>query len=187
MEKNILLNTEASRHLSDIFESLAETDSALMETGGELTPELEAAMARDEVDLRRKVDGYAAVARNFDAQINTIDGEIKRLQALKKSRTAARERLLSYLEFQMNRFGVTELQGDTCRVSFRKSTALEVDEAAVIKPYLQLIAKAQETLPAYLQIGVKVGKKELADAIDAGQPIPEGAAGKVERRNLQLK
>lgn len=187
MEQNIFLNNPATRRLADIFDSMADADIQLIETGGELTPELEQIMAQDAADLRKKVDGYAAVARNYDASIDAIDVEIKRLTALKKHASNARARLLSHLEFQMDRFGLDKLEGDTCRISFRKSSAIEIDEASVLHPYLAILEKMQSKLPDYIQLGAKVSKTAAAAALDKGEPFAEGAISKVERRNIQLK
>lgn len=187
MDSHIFLNNPATRRLADIFDSLVNTDTALMETGGELTPELEEIMAKDAADLRRKVDGYAAVARNYDASIDAIGAEIKRLQVLKKTRENAKGRLLAHLEFQMDRFGLEELQGDTCRISFRKSKSIEIDEDSILHPYLQLLEKIQTELPPYIQLGAKVLKKEAGAALDAGEAFAEGAIARVENRNIQLK
>jgi len=187
MENNILIINPEERKLIDIFDDMVEFDKTMFENGGELTPALEAIAAKNEADLRLKVDGYAAVIRNYDANDAVIDNEIKRLQALKKSRKAARERLVSYLEWQMKRFGVRELQGNTCKVSFRKSNAVEVNEEAVLKPYLKTIADCQACLPPYITLGAKVGKKECGIALDNGDPFTEGAVERVTRDNLQIK
>ena len=165
MENNIILQTNEHRHLAEIFDSMAEFDEAMFENGGELTPELEAIAARDEFDLKKKVDGYAAVLRNYDATDATIDNEIKRLQALKKTRKNARERLVNYLDWQMRRFGIRELQGELCKVSYRKSTAVEINEEAIIKPFIPIVDKLQKKLPPYIQLGIKVGKKEVGKGI----------------------
>lgn len=187
MEANIFPIDNDSRHLREIFESMAETDAELFETGGELTPALAGIMAQDEHALARKVDGYGAVIRDFDAKLAAIDAETKRLAALKKFYSRAKDGLVNYLDFQMKRFGVTELRGETTRVTYRKSTAIEIDEDAILKPYLPLLEEMQAELPPFITIGAKVGKKEVATALDNGDAFPEGAAAKVERNNIQIK
>lgn len=187
MESTIFNLDPESRKLRDILESMADTDAAMIENGGEITPELEELMAIDANALARKVDGYCAVARSFDSKIAAIDAEAKRLAVLKKHYQNAKDRLLNNLEYQMDRFGLTEIQGELARVNFRKSTAVEVDEDVLIAPYLPEIGELQSTLPKYITLGFKIGKKEVGDALAAGDDIPEGGAAKVEHRNIQLK
>lgn len=187
METTIIKLNPEERKLRDILESMADSDAAIMENEGEITPELEELMAIDENALAHKVDGYCAIARVFDSKLATIDAEVKRLAALKKHYQNAKDRLLSNLEFQMNRFGLTELEGEMSRVSFRKSTAVVTDDDILIAPYLEVLSECQNALPKYIKVAVTVGKKEIGDALAAGEELPDGGAAKVERKNIQLK
>ena len=187
MEQAIFNLTPEARKLREILESMADSDAAVMENEGEISPELEEIMAIDANALARKVDGYCAVARGFDAKIAAIDAEAKRLATLKKHYQRAKDALLNNLEFQMNQFGLTELEGELARVNFRKSTAVVTDDDILIAPYLDVLAECQNALPKYIKVGVTVGKKEVSEALAAGEELPEGGAAKVEHKNIQLK
>ena len=185
--RNIFNLDNDTRHLQQILESMVETDQELTENGGELTPALESIAAQDEHALVRKIDGYGAVVHNYDTKLAAIDAETKRLATLKKFYSRARTGLLNLLEFQMKRFGITELQGEITRVNFRKSSFLQVDEDAVLKPYLPLLYEMQKSLPPYMTIQVSIDKKLTGTALDNEEPFPEGAVARGTRYNIQIK
>ena len=79
--------------LFDITAEQRRINDALMESGGELTPELEEALLVNAENFAVKVEGYAASIRKFDALAEAADAEIKRIQAIKKTATNSAKRL----------------------------------------------------------------------------------------------
>jgi hypothetical protein len=88
---------------------------------GELTPELETALAITEGELQTKAVGYGFIIREAEGNITTIDSEIKRLTALKKSEQSKVDRLKSSISNAMQLFGITEVKTPTLKLSFRAS------------------------------------------------------------------
>ena len=74
-----------SATLYQLTNQMAEIEAMLEETGGEITPELEAVWNETSESLPQKVDGYNQVLRNLTAYASNLADEIKRLQALKKT------------------------------------------------------------------------------------------------------
>lgn len=183
-EINMNLNEE-QRKLRDILGSMEDFDAAMAENGGELTPELEAVMCKDEADLRRKIDGYHAICRDAESHAATVAAEIKRLQALKKHYENVGKSAKGALAFNMHRFGIEKLEGNFCVASFRKSQAVEFDEVILMEPYIKTLEICQSHLPAWVKVEYTVSKEALGQAIDNKEPI-RGAA-KVSRQSLQLK
>lgn len=72
-------------NLFQISEEYMGILAMLEETGGELTPELEDAMAVNREDLENKLNAYAYMVRQKEGDIALIDDEIKRLKALKEA------------------------------------------------------------------------------------------------------
>jgi hypothetical protein len=73
------------------YNQLAEQ---LIDNDGELTTELAEQLAITEEQLQNKSVAYSFVIKQMDADIDTIDAEIKRLQAAKKQREKATEYLI---------------------------------------------------------------------------------------------
>lgn len=172
--------------LWNLTSDLAAIEEALMENGGELTPEIEEALNANTEALATKIDGYAAVIRKQDAFLAAIDAEIKRLQALKKTRTNAAKSLKQYLLDAMQMHGIRKIEGATCTASLRKSTALEVyDEEEVIGPYWPAIDALTKKLPEWITVKADISKPALRQAIEDGKPY-DGAAV-VERMSVTIK
>jgi hypothetical protein len=95
---------------------------------GELTPELEQQLAITEANLQEKAINYGYVIKTFESEVDIIDAEIKRLQALKKTRTSAIDKLKDNISEAMLLFNITEVKAPTFKLSFRKSESIECDE-----------------------------------------------------------
>lgn len=182
METNIF-NRPAGRTLAEIIESTIETERAIFEADGEITPELEEQIAKDEADMAKKIDGYNAAYREEDARAKALADEIKRLQALKKTAENAAKRVKDMLKWNMERLGVDRVNGKTCKAYFSSSTAVVADEAVLLKPYDAQVEELRKALPAYVTIEVGISKTELKTAI--GNLLPdetiEGASMETSR------
>ena len=100
----------------------------LEENGGELTEELEAILMKNEEDFKQKVKNYVFIIKEKESSLTLLDDEIRRLQALKKTRktvidkleTTILNALLLYGKID-NKSGVVRYEGDTFKLSTRKS------------------------------------------------------------------
>ena len=149
------------KKLYELTEQMAYIEYLLEENGGELTPEIEAEMQETEESLKQKTDGYTAVVRKFTSQSNTIAEEIKRLQALKKTCDNSVKRIKEHLLNCMDTFGIDKLDGELSKIYLRRSKAVEVNEELVFAPYLESIDEFKATLPANLEVEVKIKKSEV--------------------------
>ncbi len=97
--------------LYDLGQEFAAIEAALLETEGELTPEIEARLAALGTLEGEKVDAYRAVVRSFEARADVIGTEIAALMAKKAAAHQAaqrlKDRLLAYLEAR----GVDRIKG----------------------------------------------------------------------------
>lgn len=94
---------------------------------GEVTQELETALAITESQLQTKAIGYGFIIRESEGNIAMIDAEIKRLQALKKSEQSKVDRLKTAISNAMELFGITEVKTPTLKLSFRRSERVKSD------------------------------------------------------------
>ena len=100
----------------------------IIEAGGEITSELETALAINKEQLQNKGINYGYVIKSLESDINAIDEEIKRLNALKSSRTKTTDLLKSTIKQAMELYGIEELKTPTLKINFRKSESVEVDD-----------------------------------------------------------
>ena len=125
-----------NKSLFNISAEMQMIINELMETGGELTPEIENALVITQDQLQSKSIGYAVVIRAMEYQNATIDAEIKRLQDHKRTRTNTVERLKNALSMAMQVCGMEVIEDATTKITFRKSQTLEIiDETKVPKKY----------------------------------------------------
>ena len=153
------------------YNKLAEQ---LIENDGELTPELSEQLAITEEQLQNKSVAYSFVIKEMDADIDTIDAEIKRLQALKKQREKASEYLKDRIKHAMDTFQIEEIKTPLVKINFRKSESVEVDDVNLL-PSLYKVVKVTE----------QADKAAIKAAIKDGVDI---AGCRIEtHRNLQIK
>ena len=88
---------------------------------GELSPELETALAINQSELQGKAVAYAYVIKESEDTVSVIDSEIKRLQGLKKTEQNKAARLKETISNAMNLYGITEIKTETLKLNFRRS------------------------------------------------------------------
>ena len=88
---------------------------------GDLSQELETALAINEKELQGKAIAYAYVIKESEDTVSVIDAEIKRLQALKKTEQNKVTRLKETISNAMELYGITEIKTETLKLNFRRS------------------------------------------------------------------
>jgi hypothetical protein len=146
----------------------------LIENGGELTPELETELAITKQDLQNKGVCYGFIVKELEGNIDLIDLEIKRLNALKKPLVNSIDRLKNNLSNAMQMFEVTELKTPLLKINFRKSESIEVTDIDLLDADFvkTTITKAAD-------------KIAIKEAIKQGENV-QGAV-LVTNQNLQIK
>jgi hypothetical protein len=146
----------------------------LIENGGELTPELELTLQINKDNFHSKSENYAYITKQFDAEMDIIDNEIKRLQQAKKSREKTIQRLKDTIELAMLTFDIDKIETPLIKISFRKSESVEVSDVNDLPNEFKVI-KLTET----------ADKLKIKDALKSGVFI-SGCSIKTNR-NLQIK
>ena len=146
----------------------------LIENGGELTPELETELEITKQDLQNKGICYGFIVKELEGNIDLIDLEIKRLNALKKPLVNSIDRLKNNLSQAMQMFEVTELKTPLLKINFRKSESIEIADIDLLDANFvkTTITKAAD-------------KVAIKDAIKSGENV-QGAV-LVTNQNLQIK
>lgn len=146
----------------------------IIEAEGEITPEIEALLTINKEQLQDKGINYAYVIKQCDSDCDTIDLEIKRLNALKKVRSNLSERLKNTISSAMQLFEVEEIKTPLIKLNFRNSESVEItNEAQLAEKFL------------VVKTVVTPDKKAIKEAIKSGEFV-EGATISYNR-NLQIK
>lgn len=122
--------------LYDIGKEWEELEDALLESGGELTPELEERLGELMTAETNKINGYLAVRANLKMLAEGADAEAKRLTAKKKAAEASikrmEERLLAHLEAR----GEKEVVADLGKVRVMEASTAPVLLRENVNPQL---------------------------------------------------
>ena len=124
-----------------------------------------------ETEYETKVENYIKVMKNLEADVEARKNEIKRLMELNKADEKKKEHLKDTLSASMSLTGHERVDTPLFKVSFRKSQAVEVDEAVLPEAYKVATWKAD--------------KKRLKEDLKNGLEII--GASLVERKNLSIR
>ncbi len=151
----------------------------LVENGGELTPELDAALEAFEFLQADKIDAYYAVLAEMEthadvrkAQAHKFDAEATILKAQAATFEAARDRLMARLKAYMVARGVTELAGVTKHVKLVHNP----------KPPLEIVAPIDAIPDEFCRIKREADKEKMRAMILA---FGEGSDGTLYDTNHQ--
>ena len=147
---------------------------SLIENGGEITPENEYLLQINNSNLQNKGIQYGYVIKTMESEIDQIEGEIKRLTALKKSRVNSIERLKNTLADAMDLFGIHELKTATLKINFRKSESVTIENESLLDS--KFVTVKTTIIP---------NKIAIKDAIKEGENV--AGAFLSENKNLQIK
>ena len=146
----------------------------LEELGGEITPEIEQALAINEEQFMAKAEDYGHAILNLKGMAAAAKAEKERLAGLQKFYENTQKRLTDALSTAMQVFGHDKVENATMRLSLRHSTATEVDDLD------QLPAEYKTT-----KVEVVADKTAIKKAIQDGEDVP--GAHLVENVSLQIK
>ena len=146
----------------------------LEELGGEITPELEQALAINEEQFVAKAEDYGHAILNLNGMVAAAKAEKERLAGLQKFYENTQKRLANALSNAMQVFGHDKVENATMRISLRHSTATEVDDID------QIPAEFKTT-----KVEVVADKTAIKKAIQDGIEVP--GAHLVENVSLQIK
>ena len=108
-----------------ISEDMAALDALLAETGGEITPEAEAAFNQFEAELAKnltgKVDAYCALIAEIDARAAARKAEAKRLADRAKADERTADALRERLRFVWEQRKLGKVETDRFTVSLAKN------------------------------------------------------------------
>ena len=146
----------------------------LEENGGELTPDLEQALAITEGQFTEKAVDYGLAILNLDAMAEAAKAEKERLAGLQKFYENAKKRLAETLSGAMRALDHPKVETPTLRLSLRHTQATEIDNADDIPARFKMT-----------KVETVIDKAAVKKAIVAGEDVP--GAHLNDNYNLQIK
>ena len=176
-------------NLFQVTGSMLQIYQELEEAGGELTPELEEALAITQENLDVKVQNYNYLINVNNFNNLAIDSEIERLKAIKVSNNKLTEILEERLLVAVKSLGIEDkgvftLKLPTITLKTRKSTSIEI-EGDVDDKFLQFdfkVSNLDSVLASKLSLllasknitftpTTKVSKTMIKDALKNGETV----------------
>jgi hypothetical protein len=147
-------------------------DELLEETGGEVTPEIEALMNALDVTTTEKVEKIALVVLRKKSEAKAIKEQADRLAARAKARENAATHLVDYLSRVMQSVGKDKIEGTLATVAFQKNPPSVV--ADLSRDRLEDLYETGCSLVLLTPATHTLDKKAVLAAAKAGQPLPGG-------------
>jgi len=159
--------------LWEITQEFLALASIIEEAGGEATDELMEELAINRENFSHKADGYAKLILKWESEIEAAASEIKRIQAIKKTKENSVARLKETLLHALMLYGQNgKWETPLMKLSTRRSQAVEiVDEAELPESFFVVKKEASKTA--------------IGNALKAGEEVP-GAFLK-DNVSLQIK
>lgn len=146
--------------LTDIVFQVAEITNDIVESRGELTPEMEARLADIDLSLARKVDAYAGVIERLDMEVDYWDKKAREMKSIADSHKRLKEGLRTRIKDAMRTMGKNEILGQD--VKFR-----------LVRSQPRLVIRDEKNIPAEFQVvSWDVDKEKLKKALVSEMKVP---------------
>ena len=155
--------TVATLKLYELADHYAGIMDALIEAGGELTPELTTALDAVDEAYAVKAEAVALYIRNLEVSAGAVEAEADRLRTLAVQRTNSARSLKGYLMLQMQRMGQDKVETYRVRLRIQKNA----------RP---AIAWTLTSLPPedYVRVKHEVDLQKAYEIWKAGTELPSG-------------
>lgn len=127
-------------------------------------------------ELEVKAQNVAFMIRNIESTVDAVKAFTKAQADRAKAMENRADSLRDYLQRCMEATGIEKIEGPGIVLSFRKSSAVVIDEPGLIPSEFMRQAEAPPPAP---------DKKAIADAIKTGKEV--AGAHVEQRRSLQIK
>jgi Siphovirus Gp157 len=149
-----------SNTLIQLVQSSQSIVEQLIESGGELSPELSLALSNLEVQLPAKLDSYAFILEKLEAEEDFWKQKAKAMQAVAKGCSNVRDRIKENLKLAALEMKADELVGNDFKFKFSNSKPkLIIDESALDKAYTMQV------------VTTEIDKKRIEDDLKLGVPV----------------
>ena len=158
------------KNLFNIDAELYEVYSEIENNGGEMSPELEAALEITEAERMTKGEGYVYVIKQLKSQSDLLKAEAKRLLEIAKQYENSGDKLADRLLQSVITHG--QIKTAFVTISTRKSKSVSITDESLLKA-------------EYLRIKTEPNKTAIKEALESGQEV--AGALFVENYSLNIK
>lgn len=152
--------SENNKSLPQLVQTSQVLIQALLESNGEITPEIEAALIEVDVKLPQKIDNYQAVLDRLDMESEYWSARAESFAKMAKGCKSAKERLKDSLKFAMKALETDELIGNDCRFKLSNSKPKMIIDQIELEPSY------------YMQVTTtEVDKKKIEEDLKLGVPV----------------
>lgn len=127
-------------------------------------------------EFKEKADNVACMVKNLQAEAEAIKAEQDALYDRYKSKVSKADSLKNYLSQAMQTLGILKLETPRNALSFRKSTALVIEDEETFKERYADYCKKE--------VKITIPRSEITKLIKSGQEL-EGAELRI-KQNLQV-
>jgi hypothetical protein len=158
------------KNLFNIDAELYEVYSEIENNGGEMSPELEAALEITEAERMTKGEGYVYVIKQLKSQADLLKAEAKRLLEIAKQYENSADKLGDRLLQSVIAHG--QIKTAFVTISTRKSKSVSITDESLLKA-------------EYLRIKTEPNKTLIKEALESGEEV--AGALIVENYSLNIK
>ena len=162
--------------LYELTEELEQLQSMLIESGGEITEELEELMSRNEAAVKDKMKGYIMVIKELKAREQAALEEKRRLDTISKKAGRAADRLKSYILHHMEVMDVRSVDTDLGKVYVARAS----------KGKLVINKPVEELPPSFAKYVKEPDKDAIKAALDSGRDISDIAYYEEPSKHIRI-
>lgn len=150
--------------LKELLHTTNEITDLLIESGGELTPEIEDKMRVSEVNLPKKIDSYSFILDRLKSEAAYFKQKADFYSSISKACKNAQERLKDNVKHVMISSDESELLGNDIKFKLSKTKpSLHIDETKISKEY------------RYQEVREVIDKEKIREDLELGVPV-QGAS-----------
>ena len=157
--------------LNELLVIANSIETQLIETDGHLTPEIEAQLNANELDIKRKIDAYGMVVESLKSRRAMATDRMKQWEKVVNATEVAEENLKARLRYALNALNALEAHGMefTIKVQANPPKVALTNETAIPGRYL-----ITETL-------TKVDKRKILEDLKSGVSIDGACLERTDR------
>lgn len=160
---------DINRSIRDFIDNLylsADEDGVIPE--GDLKALEELTEARD-----TKIENIALYIKELDAEEEALKAEAEKLKVRAQTAQNKARRLREYLTLNLQNNEISKFETSRCKITFRKSEAVDVDENLIPKKYMNK------------KVTFSPDKKTIKELLKAGKAVK--GATLITKDNIQIK
>lgn len=143
--------------LPEIFKKAMQLENDLIDSGGELSPDLEKAHIEIMTELALKGESYALVVERLGNAQEYYEAKAEKYKKIARGVERTRGFLKNSLKTAMTELGVKELSGPDIKIKLQNSPeALEIVDEALIPSHMKKVVVSPDT--ALIKASLKQGE-----------------------------